>query len=81
MLQIYILCSTVNTPIILGAKYNSVDAVLQLVKMGCNSSLSNRVGETGISISERLGNGLCKKAIAKYAGDYDTDSDEDDFFS
>ncbi len=63
-----------------GAKYNSVDAVLQLVKMGCDGSLSNRIGETGKSISERLENELCKEAIDKYTGDYDTDT-EDDFFS
>ena len=80
-MRIYLLCYAVNTPIICGAKYNSVDAVLQLVKMGCNGSLSNRIGETGKSISDRLGNELCKEAIDKYTGDYDTDSEEDDFFS
>ena len=63
-----------------GAKYNSVDAVLQLCKMGCNSSFVNRIGETAKSMAERLGNDLCKEAIDNYTGEYDTDSDEDDFF-
>ena len=31
-------------------------------------------------MAERLGNDLCKEAIDNYTGEYDTDSDEDDFF-
>ena len=73
--SLYILCHSQC-----GAKYNSVDAVLQLCKMGCNSSFVNRIGETAKSMAERLGNDLCKEAIDNYTGEYDTDSDEDDFF-
>ena len=45
-----------------------------------NSSFVNRIGETAKSMAERLGNDLCKEAIDNYTGEYDTDSDEDDFF-
>ena len=71
---------SMNTPIMTASSYNSIDAILLLCKMGCNPTLKNRIGETAKSIADRFGNILCKEAIDRYAGEYDSDSEED-FFS
>jgi ankyrin repeat protein len=64
-----------NTPMHTGCKYNSVDSVLLMAKMGCNSVLTNKAGEQPIDVARRVGAHLCEAAILKFAvaNGYDSD--------